>query len=434
MLYIIMIWYKSIKNCIMLGESMFNLKNESKKSKICLLSVVTIFFIIGLYSVLTFGEDCLLGSLQKFNNDDVKYIRSAWTFLDKHIFTYQNPKKYTIFIMPGITIELAFLMSIFGKFSGIIAFRIFQVILQTLSMMLIFFIARKIFNSKIAIIACSIDLFYISEMYVSCLILTETTFKFLLLLLVYISIYAIETKRIKYYITGGIILGIACLFRPNIALYPLVILIMWCIYKYSIKEMLKYAVITSVAFFIVMSPWWIRNYNRFNKFIPATESAGNPFWLGTRYQYKRNMDNIPCSGGNASQIRQGIKRLKINVPKHPFKYLYWYTVGKSKYFWKKPFYWKHIALIELIVLYHKIILILAVVSIVGYFINRDKNKNHKPLLIFWTVAYFNLSYLPFFANERYAYPVMSFMMIFAAVTVYKTILKIKKLKIIKDNQ
>jgi hypothetical protein len=76
--------------------------------------------------------------------------------------------------------------------------------LQVCSLNLLFFIGRKVFNSKVALIACAIDSIYIVEIYVENLIIMEVTFKFLFLLLIYLSIYALETKKTKYYALAGI--------------------------------------------------------------------------------------------------------------------------------------------------------------------------------------------------------------------------------------
>jgi 4-amino-4-deoxy-L-arabinose transferase-like glycosyltransferase len=60
-------------------------------------------------------------------------------------------------MMPGLSYVLAFFMMIFGKLEGITAFRVFQAIIQTASLVLVFLIARKLFNSKVGIIAVIIS-------------------------------------------------------------------------------------------------------------------------------------------------------------------------------------------------------------------------------------------------------------------------------------
>lgn len=81
----------------------------SKNIKRALLILEIIFITAGIISIILYGNSLLLGSLQKFNNDDVKYIRSAWNLLDNKILSYENIKEPTVFIMPGLTYVLAFL-------------------------------------------------------------------------------------------------------------------------------------------------------------------------------------------------------------------------------------------------------------------------------------------------------------------------------------
>lgn len=399
---------------------MFSLRNEEKWVRISLYAILLLFFIVSLYAVLHYGESNLLGSIEKADNDDVKYIRSAWTYLDTGMLTYKKVNEPTVFIMPGITLILAFFAKIFGRESGIVAFRVFQVVLQILSMYLLFLISRKVFNSRVAILACTINLFSIAEYYTATLILTETIFKFLLLLLVYISIFAVEERKTVLYVLGGFVWGVACLFRPTIAAYPVVILIMWMVKRYKLTDMLKFALITSLSFGLVMSPWWIRNYSVFHQFIPLTLSSGNPFLLGTYVDYDFTKDVIAAEPGktttetNQNETKTGKLRLETYGKNDPLKYVLWYTIGKSQYLWDAPFYWKEIFHVtyNLAVFFHRRILITAVLGTTILY-GRKKGVS-STLAILLVIGYFGLIYLPFFTCSRYAYPVMPLVGIFSA--------------------
>lgn len=74
-----------------------------------LLIIEIIFTAAALISVFKYGNSLLMGSLHKFDNDDVKYIRSAWNLLDNKIISYENIKEPTVYIMPGLTYVLSFL-------------------------------------------------------------------------------------------------------------------------------------------------------------------------------------------------------------------------------------------------------------------------------------------------------------------------------------
>jgi hypothetical protein len=361
-----------------------------------------------------------LGSMEKFDNDDVKYIRSAWILLDKGTLIYESTAKPTVYIMPGLSIVLYLFMIVFGKVYGILAYKIFQLILQVLSIYLVFLIARKVFNSKVAIVSCLINSIYAAELFSVNLVLMESIFKFLLLLLVYISINAIETHKIKLYIFGGVVWALACLFRPTIAAFPIMILIMWIKQKYEIKEMLKNIAVVLFVFALIMSPWWIRNYKTFGMFIPFTKSSGNPFLQGTFINYDNSEGWVSYEKSDdalindKNELSAGIARLKIYGSKNPLKYAFWYTIGKSIKFWYLPFYWKKVLGISVVsaAVIHLVVLLLGIIGVV-----RTAKVSYHAFFIFSIIAYFNLIYLPYYTFARYSYPLMPLVIIFAAHTI-----------------
>lgn len=411
---------------------------EDKRIKFGLILLEILFIIVALISIFKHGNSTLLGSLESFDNDDVKYIRSAWNLVENRIFSYEDISKSTVYIMPGLTFILSFFVIIFGKFQAIIAFRIFQVVLQICSLNLIFLIGKKVFNKKAALIACIIDSIYIVEIYAANLILMEVTFKFIILLLIYLSIKALETKKTKYYVLAGIVWSLGCLFKPTIAVYPLVILLVWIKARYKMKEMVKYASIVVAIFCIIMSPWWVRNYNNFNMFIPFTKSSGNPFLQGTfinynqdkgwGVEYRRSEDSIQ---NNEYEVEEGIERLKIYGEEEPFKFAYWYTIGKTFYFWYEPFYWDEIFGISAVWAFfeHYLILITAIIGIINNF--KTGKWDLKKQIIVLSIIVMNVVYLPYYTYSRYAYPFMPLMIIFSGDYVYYRVCKYRDLKIRK---
>lgn len=405
---------------------MFSLKEEKKSIKIVLGVTCLVFLLVCIFSIIKYGNSTLLGSLTKPDNDDVKFIRSAWTLVDTGQYIYHNPGSSTVFMMPGLPFTLAFFVKIFGKFGGITAFRVFQAVIQTGSLYIVFLLARKIFNSKIGIAAVIVNALYVSNYWVTNLILTETLFKFFVLLLVYFSIYAIEENKTKYYAMGGIAWAAATLFRPTIATFPIIILIMWILRKYSIKDMLKHTVVTVGIFCIILSPWWIRNYTVFHKFIPLTLASGNPMLQGTYINYdqtSRETDGLDYSqfkygtgneiANNALETEISKFRLKNLVPKEPLQFLYWYTIGKTYYQIRIPFIWTEFLGVKFWMdeLLHMLILFFGAFGIIKYFIKKDRNKSGT--IVFATVIYFIAAYLPFYAFERYFYPAIPFLITFA---------------------
>jgi 4-amino-4-deoxy-L-arabinose transferase-like glycosyltransferase len=402
---------------------MFGMKIEEKRIRNILLIVEIVFLVTAMFSVIKYGNSLLLGSLQKFDNDDVKYIRSAWNLIDNGIISYENIKEPTVYIMPGLTVVLSCFMLVFGKLGGITAFRIFQVLLQGGSLYLIFLIGKKVFGERIALLACIINALYITELFVCNMILMECIFKFLLLLLILISLYAVEKKSLRLYACGGVVWAISCLFKPTIMIYPFVILIIWIKNKYKPSEVIKYSVVVLGIFCLVMLPWWVRNYQDFGTVIPLTKSSGNPFMQGTFINYDQSGGwGVPYSEGKNSlekdqkEWNAGLKRLELYGLKQPVRYILWYTVGKTFYFWYNPFYWRNVFNIsyQAVLIFHLLILVLGFMNI---FSKAPKSLNGRFLIL--VILFFNLVYLPFFTFERYSYPVMPLIIIFAAAELDK---------------
>lgn len=387
------------------------------KDKIILFVIIFIYSAIAVSSIVNYGNSMLLGSFEKYDNDDVKYIRSAIVLAEKDILTYENTTVDTVYIMPGLSYILALFFKLYGLQDGIFYFRIFQVLLQAASLYLLFLIVRRAFNNKIALLACAVNALYLPEIFSVNLVLMECIFKFLLLLLCYVSIIAIERKSVKYYLTASLLWATASYFRPTIALFPIVVFIMWLKERYKIIEMLKFGLISLSVFVLLLSPWWIRNYNLYQKFIPFTLSSGNPFLQGTYINYDQSKESIGYNASendierNEQEMKFGYERLRKVGSKYPLKYIYWYTIGKSIYFWGSPFYWRDIFSIKL--LYVQIVhLIMLFTALYG--LSKNNKRNTTTNLMFYIMIYFNLIYLPFYTFSRYSYPLMPYVSAYAA--------------------
>ena len=387
------------------------------KDKIILFVIIFTYSLIAVFSVMNYGNSMFLGSFEKYDNDDVKYIRSGIILAEKGILTYEKATENTVYIMPGLSYTLALFFKLFGLQDGIFYFRIFQVLLQATSLYLIFLITRRAFNSKVALLTCAINALYLPEIFSVNLILMECIFKFLLIWLCYVGIIAVEKKSVKYYLLAGILWAAACYFRPTIALLPIVVLALWLKRKYKVIEMLKFGLITLSVFVLLLSPWWIRNYNLYQKFIPFTLSSGNPFLQGTYINYDQSKDSIGYNTSENFIVRNeqekviGYERLRKFGSKYPLKYIYWYTIGKSIYFWGSPFYWRDIFSIKLLYvqMYHVTVLVAAFLGLC-----KIKMQNITTNMMFYIIIYFNLIYLPFYTFSRYSYPLMTFVIAYAS--------------------
>lgn len=409
------------------------------KSFLFLVIVILIFSIVGMASIKYYGQEFFLGSLENWDNDDVKYLRSAKTFLDKGMLTYNDPEKPTVFIMPGITLLLSLFVSDNSYTDAALYFRIFQMLLQCINLALVFVIAKKAFNTFVAICSVVISLFYFADYYAMNVVLTEVVFKTLLLILCCTTMTAFEKRKKRYYIIPGFVFAVSVMFRPTIAMFPFIVLLVWLIKKYTFQEMLKYAGVVLAILLVFLVPWWVRNYEHFNKFIPLTFATGNPMLQGTYINYEKNPEEeklIDYSKFEYSPDRDEIvnnqveldiakERLSVLVPRNPKGYLYWYTVGKTVEQWKQPFIWQAPfgMSMPLVIGIHLAVVFAFVLSLfVVIFCKRSVNR----FFIFSIIFYFNAVHLPFYAFSRYIYPVMPFVIMFSSFFIFK-IFKLFKL-------
>jgi hypothetical protein len=75
---------------------MFSLKEEKRSIKLILAISCLLFFLICIFSIIKYGNSTLMGSLTKFDQDDGKYIRSAWVLLETGKLICTTPTQETV--------------------------------------------------------------------------------------------------------------------------------------------------------------------------------------------------------------------------------------------------------------------------------------------------------------------------------------------------
>lgn len=416
---------------------LFKLREVSFPIKATLIATIILVIAFSAASVLMYGDYFLLGSYEKLNNDDVKYVNSAKILLNKHTLAYNSGESPSAFIMPGMPFVLSGLMLIFGQGdAAVIAFRLLQVLLQGFSIYLIFVLANYLFNSRAAIIASIATALYLPDYFSSGVILSETMFRTTFIALICFSLLALKTNLTKHYAIVALLVGIACYFKPHTILFPVVLFIIWLVNRLSWKLIVKYTAIISTILVLILGPWWIRNYVTFDSFIPFTKSAGNPMLLGAlvnnaapsqgffdahpEYTGDRNSLFV---GSDDDNVETAKKIVKYGFKEEPLTYLKWYTVDKIKGLYQGVYYWKPVFGVsgEIIVVFHTLMMILGSIGLILMLIQTIKQKNIPYLLLLLTLAYFTVIYIPFVAFSRYGYPNIFIIFIAAAFLISKLI-------------
>jgi 4-amino-4-deoxy-L-arabinose transferase-like glycosyltransferase len=403
---------------------MFSLLNESRRTRMWLFGLMVFVFIASVGIVLFYGDHFLLGTYEKLNNDDVKYVNSAKILLNHHTLAYNSGQAPSAFIMPGVPMILAGMMLIFGQNDmAVMAYRVLQALLQTGTIYLLFILARYVFNTRVALIACVISALYLPDYFTSGVILSEAWFKTIFMLLLCFTIAAIEKRLIKYYFIVAVLLAMACYFKPQAVLYPIIFVIPWFLHKYSFKRMVSCGLVVVVTFSVLLTPWWVRNYASFGKWIPFTNSAGSPFLQGALVfeklpsegffaQYPQYTKENLLLGSENAKVTTGKRILFYGLTHEPIKYIAWHTVIKTSLLYISPFYWKTILGVSypVMTLLQVIIVIMAAIGMVQSWLRKKGEK----LVLLLAFSYFTLIYLPFVTFDRYGYPNHFILILFAA--------------------
>jgi hypothetical protein len=137
---------------------------------------------------------------------------------------------------------------------------------------------------------------------------TEILFVFLLSVIVCGQLYF--GNRWQAYPIVGILIGISALVKPFMIAYPAVcVLTMWLSSR-KWKMTLFVAFVVAVPALLAITPWTIRNYMNFGRFIPVTYNGGA--MLYTNYN-NGNRDGLPMELTRAASFNQDEFRVINNA-------------------------------------------------------------------------------------------------------------------------
>ncbi|AEY64312.1 glycosyltransferase family 39 protein [Clostridium sp. BNL1100] len=384
------------------------------KYSVSVLALILITTIIKLVLIFIYPE------ILSVHSDDINYYMSSLYFLKRGVLTYRTFNEATVFIMPLYPLFVSGVLKIFGiGFWGLQAVRIIQTGLSALSILFVYLTTKKLFNKKAGLISAVIFSFYPPNLVTPGYILTECLFTFILLALIYFSFKFADNLSISKAAILSLIWIIAVFCRPTVLFYPCFYLLYIFINKYyRLSQCIKYGITMALIFILSALPWWVRNYNEYQTFIPLTASSGNPLLQGTYINYIQTPENttnyeVGKTALETDNIESNVafKRIREGFKNHFLKYLCWYTLGKTFYFWTIPFYWTDVIGISfgLAVVYHFFIIITAIYVV---FKGVRERLFMKISLIVFIALYFNFVHCVYMSFDRYAYPIIGVMCIY----------------------
>lgn len=194
------------------------------------------------------------------------------------IIDYPNCKQYlqpTAYIEPGYPFFMAFMTKVFGKY-GRLAILIFQVVALFLTSVVIYHIARKIFNTATGIVAGLILSILPEARYFSLWEYTPAIFAGLMISFsIYLFFWCLEKISIRRSIALGLMLGFSSLiYSPILTFIPIMAFFVLISKRPVMLIQFKIALVIVVTAITVISPWSIRNLLLFDHFIPIRSGFG----------------------------------------------------------------------------------------------------------------------------------------------------------------
>jgi 4-amino-4-deoxy-L-arabinose transferase-like glycosyltransferase/Flp pilus assembly protein TadD len=184
--------------------------------------------------------------------------------------------KGPFFQNPGYSYLLALIYKIFGVNIQLAA--LIQLAVGTFSAVLVYFIAAKIFDSKVGVTAGILSAMYGPFIFCEGLCLTFVWINFFNLLSILFLIKAKETESAWLIFVSAVFLGISALFRSNILLFiPLLLLWFWI---YARKYFIRWCIVLGCGILLVLSPVILRNYIVLGEPILSNVSSGINFYIG----------------------------------------------------------------------------------------------------------------------------------------------------------
>ena len=177
-----------------------------------------------------------------------------------------------------------------------------HIVFALLTAGLVFGIAKRVFDEKTALVACAFVAFYPSLLFSGVLILTETVFLFLLLLLIRACLAVIDEPSRWSALGAGLCLGLAALTRS--ILWPFIVVLvpfLWFASRTSYRERATLCALVIGGYAAVVAPWAARN-TRLQRVLTIVDTMGGINLLTGNYEYTpedRMWDGVNIRGSQA---------------------------------------------------------------------------------------------------------------------------------------
>ena len=341
---------------------------------------------------------------------------------------------------------LAIIYKIFGH--NYFIPRLIQHLIGSFSCILIYFLAKKIYNKNVAIISSLIAATYGMLISFEAELLLDFFLVFFDTLLILLLLKAKNSPKRSLWFICGIVLGLSAITRPNI-LFCIPFIWLWIfisfLKEFKLKKVLSFCIIFLLGAVIMIFPVTLRNYVVGKDFVMIASQGGINFYIGNNENadgmsaifYKPDWQYRDFEYLAQKEAGKALKPSEISdfyykkgaefIRKHPSKALK-LTLKKLYLFWNKfevsnnqdiYFFRRYSSLIRILPFGFWFVGPLALTGIALSLIER--RKIFLPLVF---ILSYMVTVVMFFVTARFRLPVIPFLIIFASFPLYWVIKKI----------
>jgi 4-amino-4-deoxy-L-arabinose transferase-like glycosyltransferase len=164
--------------------------------------------------------------------------------------------------------------------------RWFQILLDVMTIFLIFIVGKKHFSERVGYIASWIYTFYLPFISLPTVVLPETLLAFFSVLIVFLLLKTFDQNfKIINAILLGITIGITMLIKPTVQLLlPFFIIVTLFCKRKSLNHRIRPIIFSLIISTIVISPWLLRNYNTFGTPLLIAFGGGQALYTGNHIE------------------------------------------------------------------------------------------------------------------------------------------------------
>lgn len=182
---------------------------------------------------------------------------------------------------PIYPLFLASLYVVWGH--TMLAVRLAQALVDALTCVIVFFIARKIYDRKVASLSSLSWALYPVAIVWTGFHLPETVYLFWVALFFWCLVRSFNSRAFSDIFLAGATFALTVLMRELLVLFPLFIFaaLVWAKFKW--KQVGKYVAIFPLGAAVALSPWVVRNYLSLHRFVLVTDRVSE---IPYNVQYK----------------------------------------------------------------------------------------------------------------------------------------------------